>query len=257
MSVYTAYEMIADCRTGKPDGWLWFARTLVPPLRVLLAHYAGEQADGALRRLLNKLRDELGSMEPATVRELVVALRPRILEAAGYPGATARKIPDAADVTGALEPLTNAERQIVWLETMGYDHAATARLMRASVETVESVRRRAGELLRAALDEWTVTLLRDEGHAIGEEIRGTPPEEPVPTRQYLDVVDGRVTWQGRTDVDRKLAASWYEIDHVCRVREADDAVSAGKPLDDAAAGPYYSMFGVEPPKPSLWKRVFS
>jgi hypothetical protein len=257
VSVYTAYDMIADCRAGKPEGWLWFARNFVPPLRMLLAHYSAGDPDAALQRLVAGMRSELAATAPAPLREIVVALRPKILEAAGFPGETPPVPVDIDTLSEAFEPLTFAERQMVWLETMRYNAADTARLMRASAETVENVRRRAGELLRAKLDHWTVTLLLDSGAALGEEVRRSLPAEPVATRDFLDLVDGRVTWQHRGEIERALAGSWFEVDHLCRVREVDEAVARTRPLEDADAAPYYAMLGVEPVKPSRWRRLLS
>jgi hypothetical protein len=253
VSVYTAYEMIADCRAGRPEGRLWFARNFVPPLRVLLGHYSGGDPEPALAGLLAALRDAIGQWEPAPLRELIVALRPAVLEAAGY-GVSRRDI-ELEAVEDALAALTTAERQMMWLETMGYDAVETARLMRASPETVASVRARGAELLRARVDHWTVTVLSDCGAALGEAVRLKPPGEPAAARDYIDLLDGRVTWQRRVELERSLAASWFEIDHFCRVREVDEAASRSRSLSDEEAAPYSRLLGVEPRKPSLWTRV--
>lgn len=255
MSVYTTYEMIADCRAGQAEGWRWFARNFVPPLRVLLAHYAGGDPEPALARLLAAVRPEIGGWEPAPLRELVAGLRPKLLEAARYEAA--RHDVEMEEVEAALAPLTVAERQMVWLETMGYEAADAARLMRASPETVGGVRSRAAELLRARLDHWTITLLRDCGAALGEAARRRQPAEPVAAHDYLDILDGRVTWQRRVEIERSLEASWFEIDHACRIREADDAASRAGPLSEAEAGLYYRLLGVEAARPPLWRRLFS
>jgi hypothetical protein len=256
MSVYTAYDMVADCRGEKAEGWLWFSRHFVPPLRVLLRHYSGTEAEVALHGLLGELhRNRLAGLEAAPLRELVVQMRAQILVAAGYGTAACAATLELATLAEALEPLTIIERQVVWLDTMGYDGPESAKLMRMSADTAASVREKAGGLLRARLDDWNITLLRDAGPSLGEAARSTPPEEPVPVQDYINSLDGRVTWQRRTEIERALAASWFEIDHFCRVREVDEAVSRNPPLIDEQAAPYDKMFGVEPPKPGFWKRL--
>jgi hypothetical protein len=248
--------MVADCRAGKPQGWLWFSRHFVPPLRVLLRHYSGADAAAPLRALLSELhRDRLAGLDAAPLRELAVQLRPRILTAAGYPQARLAAPVDLETVAEALGPLTVVERQVVWLETMGYDTAESAKLMRMSAETAAAVRDKAGALLRARLDHWTIALLREQGSLLGEAARAQPPEEPVPVQDYINSLDGRVTWQRRTEIERALAASWFEIDHFCRVREVDEAVSRNAPLTDEEAASYDAMFGVAIPKPTFWKRL--
>jgi hypothetical protein len=235
---------------------MWFARHFVPPLRVLLHHYSGADDEAALGRLLIELRRDVAAQEPAPLRELVVLLRPRILAAAGYPpSAPAGGGVELAVFEEALAPLTVIERQVVWLETMAYGAAASARLMRMSEETAAAVREKAGGLLRTRLDDWSITLLRDCGAALGEEVRSKPPEETVHVRDYINSLDGRVTWQRRAEIDRQLAASWFEIDHFCRVREVDEAVSRTAPLSEEQAAPYFAALGVEPEKPGLWKRL--
>ena len=254
MSVYTAYDMVADCRAGKPEGWLWFARNFVPGLRVLSRHYSAEP-EPALARLIATLREELPKQEPAPVREMLVALRPLILKASGYPSAPGVGSVGIETVAEALEPLTIIERQVVWLETMGYDSKQSAVLMRMSAETAAAVREKAGGLLRGKLDDWSITLLCDHGAALGEAVRAAPPSKALPARVYFQSLDGRVTWQQRTEIERELAASWYEIDHFCRVREGDEAYSRTKALEEAEAVPYYALLGVEPAKPGLWKML--
>ena len=75
--------------------------------------------------------------------------------------------------------------------------------------------------------------------------------------EYLDLLDGRLTWQSRSQIERQMTTSWYEVDRLCQVREADEAVAQTRPLEDAEAAPYYAMLGVAPVKPPFWKRVLS
>ena len=78
MSIYTAYEMMADCRAGRPDGWLWFSRTFVPPLRVLVAHYRPEHSAQSLQTLLGMLSLAERHSQTAEAREALRDVRARV-----------------------------------------------------------------------------------------------------------------------------------------------------------------------------------
>jgi len=255
VSVYTTFDMIADCRTGKPAGWIHFVTHFLPPCRRLLTHYGGDEA--RLRDFLTRCKQALPALEPAAERLLLTRLRPLILESAGYPQRPVAAPPDLEVFTTALADLSILERQMVWTDTMDYEAAAAAAMLRASEETVTKTRDKAAELLRSQLDSWTRTILRDCGPALGDAVRAVPPEEPVAFRDYIEIIDGRLTWLNRVPVERSLAASWFEIDHLCRVREADEAIHSCKPLVSAEAEPYLAIFGIQPEKPSLWKRLLA
>jgi alpha-L-fucosidase 2 len=161
------------------------------------------------------------------------------------------------ELTEAFAGLSILEKQNVWFDTMGYGIPDTARLLRTTEQTAQKARDKGADLLRATLDSWTRTLLRDNGAALGDAARAAKPAEPVPFRHYLDIIDGRMTWQNRVGVERALSESWNEIDRFCRVREADAAMNETKPLTDEEMKPYLDLVGVPLPKPSLWKRVMT
>lgn len=239
--------MISDCRAGKPDGWLYLVRNFVPPVRWLLGRYG--QGETELRALLAELKSGgIARFEPMVYRQFIAGLRPE-------PAAPGEPPFDFEQLSEAMTEVPALERQNLWFETMGYDNTETAKLLRQSVETATAARDRLLELLRAKLDSWTRTILRDHGAALGAAARAAAPAEPVPFRHYLDIIDGRMTWQNRAEVERALLAHWYEIDQFCRVREADAAYSETAPLTDAEAAPYFELLKVAPPKPSLFRRL--
>ncbi len=251
MSIYTCFDMIPDCKANKPEGWLYLVRMFAPPLRRLVESYGGGEEQ--FRALLAGLRD-FPDIPPAVEREFLLGMRPRILDAAGWKPRDAGTL-DLETFIEALEELTALERQAVWFETFPYPPAKAALMTRMSEDTHTKARERAAELLRVKLDNWTATIVRDNAAGLSEAVRAAIPAQPTPFRSYIDVIDGRMTWATRVAVARGLAGSWYEVDHFCRVREADAAIRDTKPLDHAAAEPWLAIFGVRPPKQPVWKRL--
>ncbi len=251
MAIYTSYEMISDCRDGKPEGWRFMVRQFVPPLRWLLARYG--QGEAELRNLLMELKNGgIQRFQPVVHREFLAALRPE-------PASPGEPPFELSQLSEAMQEVPVLERQNLWFETMGYEVPLSAKLLRQSAETTQAARERMLELLRSKLDSWSRTMLRDHGPALGVAARAAKPAEPVPFRHYLDIIDGRMTWQNRVGVERALTDSWYEVDHFCRVREADASITETTPYEekDPAAQPYIDLLGVQPPKKSLLKRMLT
>ena len=259
MAVYTCFDMIRDCREGNERGWRFFAGNFIAPLRTLLRHYAGTpDVEAPLRRLLGDLRrtaDEfIAGLSPAPERQFLMLLRQSVL------AVSERNTPAAGQLgldtlTAALKDYSPIERQITWLETMEYGIAQCAALMRVSEETVERLRRRTGELLRANLDRWSESLLCDNGRALGREAAAEAPDEPVQFRELTDLLDGRITWRARAELEQRLVQSWHNVDHLCRLREADAAISLSSPLGDREAEPYLELLGVPRRRSGLWRRL--
>jgi hypothetical protein len=53
--IYTCYEMIRDCRAGKPAGWSFFMANYKPAVDRLAAHYGLTDIDGNLARVRDTL----------------------------------------------------------------------------------------------------------------------------------------------------------------------------------------------------------
>ena len=254
MAIYTCFDMIVDCRQGKPEGWRYFVRTFAGVFRHLLSRYGG--GDDHLYQLIERLRapsSPLAGMQPMTQREFVDALRPLVLEltAKGSPGIS----PDLSLVQEALAPLTAIERQTAWFESFGYSPEEAARIMRMSPDTSVKLRARTDELLRSKLDDWATGILATHGRALGAEVEQQVPETQLVPRDFFDVMDGRNSWQHRTMFERTLEESWFEVHRACRIREADDALTQARPLDDAAAQPVLDRLGIPPETVGFWKRL--
>jgi len=260
--IYTCYEMIRDCREGRPAGWPYFVTHYVPVMRQLLTHYFPDRAgDGAFTgRVLAKLYDPASSLfrslDPAPERTFVAELRQHVLRAAQDDGASAA--PEVAiDLEGlgaALEPLTMTEKLAVWFETMRYSAADAGRMLRMSPETVEQIRGRAAELTRASVDAWSSSLLEDDGPLLGAAAAAQSGKDCLPAKTFFDVIDGRATWRGREEMERHVKGCWYCLDYYCRLLEAVDVLRGAKPLPEAEAEDYRKLLGIADNKRAFWKR---
>lgn len=256
--IYTCYEMVRDCRANLPEGWTHFITHYVPVVRKTLAHYAPERAgDAALvnRILLTVRKSEsflFHSTEPPEERWFVAQLRQLIV---GELGASAAEIPlDLETLTAALGTLTMTEKQAAWLETMHYPAKAAGPMLRVSAETVEKVRERAAELLRGKVDAWRRTLMAENGPALGREAAAVITGDCLPTKAFLDVVDGRTTWRDREMMERHLQTCWHCVDHFCRMLEVVHLLRDSQPLTEAEGEPFRALLGVAAPKRSGWMR---
>jgi hypothetical protein len=257
--IYTCYEMVRDCRADLPEGWMYFISQYVPAIRKALVHYAPERAGDAalLERILVTIRKPgcaiFQAKEPPEERWFVAQLRQLIVTELAAPAA---EIPiDLEILTAALEPLTMTEKQAAWLETMRYTPAQAGPMLRVSPETVEKVRDRAAELIRGKVDSWRRTLLAENGPALGREAAPAAGEDCLPTKAFLDVVDGRTTWRDREMMDRHLRNCWHCVDHFCRMLEVVHLLRDGEPLSDAESEPFRDLLGVAAPKRAGWKRL--
>jgi hypothetical protein len=265
MAVYTCYDMIRDCQAGvdpknAADGWIYLVDEFVPAIASIAQHYCGgdsARSDAAVRNVVERLRGPASlfqGMAPCHQREFLYQLRPLILDACGRTMAPGSGALDLELVTEALQPLSATERQAAWLETYGYDVAPTAVLMRMAPETVAKLRERVAELLRSKLDSWSAGVLAREGIALGAELETQDVTEPLEFRHFLDVIDGRITWQRKTALERQLESSWPEVHKACRIREADHALTLKAAVDSE---PYLALLNVKKPKPARWKSMFA
>ena len=255
--IYTCYEMVRDCRAGRPEGWEYFLSNYVPVMRRLLVHYSPEPPN-LLERILPVLRrPELSlfqSLEPMPERVFVAELRQRILAEIGSP-ATESSL-ELEEVVAAFAPLTLVEKQAVWMETMGYSPAESGTMLRMAPATVEKIRNRAAELLRGAVDSWSSGMLAANGRQLGRSAAAAGTPKCIEAKVFLDVLDGRMTWRGREEMERHAAGCLHCVDHFSRLAEALELVRGLKPLTATEIQPYRDLLGIAEVKKSGWRRWF-
>ena len=191
--IYTCYEMIRDCRAGRPEGWSYFLTQYVPVIRGFLMHYFPERAGDRrmIERVLVTLRQpESGlfeSLDPAPERAFVAGLRQQVVAAveADRASAAPEVSIDIEALGAALEPLTLTEKLVIWFETMRYGGRDTGRMLRMSPETAEKIRARAAELIRAGMDSWRSTVLADNGPLLGQAASALSTKDCLPAEDVL------------------------------------------------------------------------
>ena len=255
--IYTCYEMVRDCRAGRSEGWEYFLSNYVPVIRRLLVHYSPEPPD-LLERILPALRRPdlslFQSLEPMPERVFVAELRQRILAEIGAPAAESSL--ELEEAAAAFAPLTLVEKQAVWMETMGYGPAESGTMLRMAPATVEKIRNRAAELLRGAVDSWSSGMLAANGRQLGRSAAAAGTPECIEAKVFLDVLDGRMTWRGREEMERHAAGCLHCVDHFSRLAEALELVRGLKPLTASEIQPYRDLLGIAEVKKSGWRRWF-
>lgn len=214
--IYTCYEMIQDCRAGKPEGWSYFTSRYQPVAERIAAHYGGKDVD----HLIPSLRATLfESMQPMPERHFVADLRQAVLEALFQDQPLTLELETVAQ---AWAPLTVVEKKAAWLETMRYTSEDTGRILRMEPNTVAKIRDKAADALRAVQDRWSRTLLQDNGRQLGRAASSRATEQCVAAKALLDIIDGRATWYKREELERHIVSCLHCIDHFCRLHEVCD-----------------------------------
>ena len=253
--IYTCYEMIQDCRAGRPEGLAYLVTHYVPFIRKVAAHYS--PADS---RLVEKAvqsipqSDLFAALEPAPERWFLARLRQHIV------ALVERRAPaidlDLESVAKALEPLTVVEKQAAWMETMRYPAEQAGTMLRMAPATVQKIRDRASELVRGSVDAWHQGILAESGFSLGQAAAAHSTGDCLTPKAFLDVLDGRNTWRDREDMERHVTGCWHCVDHFCRIAEVIELVRGMQPLSDSEAAPYLKILGVTAEKKSGWKKLF-
>ncbi len=253
--IYTAYEMVKDCRAHSPEGWRYFVRQYVPVIRKLLAHYAPESRLEAVLEAVSGPESPLfGSLEPMPERPFVAELRQSVVTGLEPPAASIEL--DLTALAAALEPLTLVEKQAAWLETMAYSPPESGEMLRMSAVTVEKIRTRAAELIRQQAIAWNTRLVAENGRALGHDAAAARGADCLPSKTFLEVVDGRMTWHGRERLEQHVLGCWHCIDHFCRLLEAVEMLRGIRPLTEEEAVPFDRLLGIQAEKRRGWKKWF-
>ena len=251
--IYTSYEMIRDCRAEKPEGWTFFITNFAPVVARLTAHYGGDM-ESTLAAFRRPESSPFQSLEPMPERPFIGELRQRILAAAPKRRAVNAIPLDLETVAEALAPFTMTEKQAAWFETMRFPPQQTAEALRMSPATVEKIRARAGELLRGKLDSWRAGLLAENGQSLSLEAAKASTKDCVPSKTFLDILDGQSTWRGREETERHVSNCWHCIDHFCRMAEVIELRREVKPLSESEAAAIRKKLGIESSKKPFWRR---
>jgi hypothetical protein len=255
--IYTCYEMIGDCRANRPEGWRYFVVNYVPAIRKLLAHYATAN-EALLERVLGAIRrPESGlfaSLDPAPERPFVAELRQKTL--AELPETAPEMELSLETLSEAFASLTMVEKQAAWIEGMDYSAEETGAMLRMAPATVAKIRERAAELLRGKSDAWRRSLLRENGRGLGRSAAAAGSSECLPPKTFLDVLDGRMSWNNREELARHVTECVHCIDHFCRMAEVIETLRGLRPLSAVEAAPYERLMGIEnAPGKKNWRRL--
>jgi hypothetical protein len=250
--IYTSYEMMRDCRSNLAVGRRHFVRQYVPTVKKMLAHYGAENELERLLTTLSKPESLLFQAEPVPERPFVAELRQAVMAELAAPPAELELELEA--LAKALESLTLVEKQVVWLEGMRYTLAETGEMLRMSPATVEKIRGRAGELIRAQVDHWNARLVSENGRTLGREAAAKGGAECLGWKTFLDIVDGRMAWLGREQMERHVHSCWHCIDHFCRLLEVVELLRGLKPLTEEEAAPFDKLLGIEAEKKTGWRK---
>jgi hypothetical protein len=137
---------------------------------------------------------------------------------------------------------------------MRYSPAETAAMLRMAPQTVEKIRDRAAELVRQKVDAWRRSLLVENGAELGRAAAAIAGKDCLAAKTFLDIIDGRMTWRGREELERHVTGCWHCIDHFCRMLEVVELLRGNQPLSDEGAGMYRAVLGVPEAKKKRWWR---
>src|SRR5262249_3924650 len=103
---------------------------------------------------------------------------------------------------------------------------------------------------------WRRPILTENGLVLGREASAARTNECLPVKAFLDILDGRTTWQNREFTEQHANQCWHCLDHFCRMIEVVGLIRSNRPWSDAEAAPYWKILNVEPEKRPVWKRMF-
>jgi hypothetical protein len=258
--IYTCFEMIRDCREGRPEGWSYFIANYVPVVEKLIGHYrpgSRNTLDPVLASVCSPGSDLFAGMDPAPERPFVAELRQQVLVVLDRiaPQTEPDIIIDLETLSSAVEGLTLLEKQAAWFETMFYSPTDTGTFLHTAPPTIEKIREKAAEGIRVRADGWRATVLAENGRQLGRQAAMETPQ-CLPQKAFLDVLDGRATWRGREALETHVRGCWHCIDHFCRMMEVVKLLRQAQPLSATETEPFRKLLGLAAEKRPPWKRLF-
>jgi len=263
LAIYTCYDMIADCRANKREGWIYFVKQYLPVCKQLLQRYHSNRS--ADKDLINRVIVALSKPDSPLFqsrgmtpeREFVAELRQYVLAAVeeDRPSAPPEIPLDLDTLTRAVEGFSAIECQVVWLTTMGYSPEEISTVLRMDAGTARKIIDRCLENLRHQMDQWSQDLLQTNGAALAAQALSQKSDSCAALRDFQDLLDGKMTWNRRQNLELHLVKCWYCVDRAARFREVDELLSHNRPLTSEEAEPYLKLLGIESKKPSIWKRM--
>ena len=253
MPLLTASEMVEACLSNHPSGWKHFVAAYLPFASLLLdRHYPqlAPRRESLLREVLLRSRDHdnlfFRDYRGHSEREFLLHLRELALLVfeEAEPAVPPPEIPLPFDLFAqAFSSLTALERQVVWLYLLHPDAPDTPLLLRADVASITAMLSRAQDLLRAALDRWSASLLAQNRHLLAQHARTLQTKDCPPPKAFLHHIDGQITWRDRQDLEHHLTQCWFCIDLIARFREIYRLARLIQPLSDPEADPYVRTIG--------------
>jgi len=126
-------------------------------------------------------------------------------------------------------------------------------MLRVAPQTVEKIRDRAAELVRQKVDAWRRSLLAENGPQLGRAAAASGGQDCLTVKTFLDIIDGRMTWRGREELERHVTGCWHCIDHFCRMLEVVELLRGTQPLSEEEAKPFRTLLGVPARKKRWWR----
>jgi hypothetical protein len=254
--IYTCYDMVRDCREDRAEGWRFLVTNYAPIIRKFVDHYGPPPApsvESILTSLKHPESSLFASLEPTPERWFLGEVRQRILAGLDFPSPEIDL--DLETVATALAPLTVTEKLAAWTEGMGYTSEQAGAMLRMAPATVAKIRDRASDLIRGQVDTWRRTLLQENGPQLGRAAAAVTTPDCLGVKVFLDVLDGRMPWSGREQMERHVTVCFHCVDHFCRMAEVIELLRGVRPLSEEEAAPYYRVLGIEPKEKRGWRRL--
>jgi hypothetical protein len=99
--------------------------------------------------------------------------------------------------------------------------------------------------------------LADNGLELGRAAAEAAGKDCLGVKVFLDVLEGRMNWRGREEMEHHVTGCWHCVDHFSRMAEVIEVLRGMQPLPESEAAPLRKLLGVEAPKKSGWKKLFA